>query len=70
MLVKVDEGFYLNSHHIIAIRINRDLLDTFVVSVEYTPNSVQSTGVFEKKFNARRDAEQYLQTLNQIIGKS
>ncbi|WP_180007319.1 MULTISPECIES: hypothetical protein [unclassified Acinetobacter] len=70
MLVKVDEGFYLNSHHIIAIRINRDLLDTFVVSVEYTPNSVQNTGVFEKKFNARRDAEHYLQTLNQIIGKS
>ncbi|WP_180034709.1 MULTISPECIES: hypothetical protein [unclassified Acinetobacter] len=70
MLVKVDEGFYLNSHHIIAIRINRDLLDTFVVSVEYTPNSVQNTGVFEKKFNARCDAEQYLQTLNQIIGKS
>lgn len=70
MLVKIDDGFYLSSHHIIAIRVYKDLQQTFVVSVEYTPNSAQNTGVFEKKFATSREAEQYLQTLNQIIGKS
>jgi len=50
MLVKVDDGFYLNSHHIIAVRISKDVHNAFVVAVEYTPNSVQSTGLFEKKF--------------------
>ncbi|MGE8684162.1 MAG: hypothetical protein ACN6OV_06710 [Acinetobacter sp.] len=70
MLVKIDDGFYLSSHHIIAIRIYKDVQQTFVVSVEYTPNSAQNIGVFEKKFATSREAEQYLQTLNQIIGKS
>lgn len=70
MLVKIDDGFYLSSHHIIAIRVYKDLQQTFVVSVEYTPNSAQNIGVFEKKFATSREAEQYLQTLNQIIGKS
>lgn len=70
MLVKIDDGFYLSSHHIIAIRVYKDLQQTFVVSVEYTPNSAQNTGAFEKRFATSREAEQYLQTLNQIIGKS
>ena len=70
MLVKIDDGFYLSSHHISAIRIYKDVQQTFVVSVEYTPNSAQNIGVFEKKFATSREAEQYLQTLNQIIGKS
>ena len=70
MLVKIDDGFYLSSHHIIAIRIYKDVQQTFVVSVEYTPNSAQNIGVFEKKFATSREAEQCLQTLNQIIGKS
>ncbi|OTG81961.1 hypothetical protein B9T33_05400 [Acinetobacter sp. ANC 5054] len=70
MLVKVDDGFYLNSHHIIAVRIYKEVQQAFVVSVEYTPNSVQKTGMFEKRFTTGREAEQYLQMLNQMIGKS
>ena len=70
MLVKVDDGFYLNSHHIIAVRISKDVHNAFVVAVEYTPNSVQSTGLFEKKFSVGVDAESYLQSLHKIIGQS
>lgn len=71
MLVKVEDGFYLNSQHIIAVRISKNAQDgVFVVAVEYTPNSVQHTGLFEKHFNNGIEAEVYLQSLHQSISKT
>ncbi len=70
MLVKIEDGFYLNSQHVIAVRVSKNAHNgTFTVGVEYTPNSVQNTGLFEKHFNNGVDAEIYLQSLNQSIGK-
>ena len=70
MLVKVEDGFYLNSQHIIAIRISKDMNNgAYVVIVEYTPNSLQSTGLYQKAFTQRVDAEAYLQTLHKSISK-
>ena len=71
MLVKVEDGFYLNSQHIIAVKISRNPHEgTFVVAVEYTPNSVHSTGLLEKSFSNGAQAEAYLQSLHQSISKS
>ena len=65
------DGFYLNSQHIIAVRIAKSLHDgAFAVAVEYTPNSLQHTGLFEKKFRNGAEAEAYLQDLHQAISKS
>lgn len=71
MLVKVEDGFYLNSQHVIAVRISKNAFDgVFVVAVEYSPNSLQATGLFEKKFSNGIDAEVYLQNLHQMISKA
>jgi hypothetical protein len=71
MLVKVEDGFYLNSQHIIAVRISKSVQDgAFVVAVEYTPNSAQHTGLYEKHFTNGIEAEVYLQNLHQTISKS
>ena len=36
MLVKVEDGFYLNSQHIIAVRISKKSQDdAFIITVEY-----------------------------------
>jgi hypothetical protein len=67
MLVKLDDGFYLNTQHIIAVRIEKSLQGGFVVATEYTPNSVQKTGVFEKQFDSGIEAEMYLQNLHKSI---
>lgn len=71
MLVKVEDGFYLNSQHIIAVRISKKRQDdAFIITVEYSPNSTQNAGLFEKKFYNGVDAEVYLQNLHQMISKA
>lgn len=70
MLVKIEDGFYLNTQHIIAIRVSKNATDgNFVVAIEYTPNNVQSMGSYEKVFNSKVEAEIFLQTLHQHISK-
>lgn len=51
MLVKIEDGFYLNTVHIIAIRIAKSAeLGTFQVNVEYSPHNHQASGLFQKTF--------------------
>ena len=70
MLVKIEDGFYLNTQHIIAIRVSKNATDgNFVVAIEYTPNNIQFMGSYEKVFNSKLEAEIYLQTLHQHISK-
>ncbi|OAL79039.1 hypothetical protein AY606_06315 [Acinetobacter sp. SFB] len=70
MLVKIEDGFYLNSLHIIAIRVSKSSSDGhFVVVIEYTPNNVQAMGTYQKNFDSKIEAEIYLQTLHQHISK-
>ncbi|OTG62726.1 hypothetical protein B9T29_05775 [Acinetobacter sp. ANC 3903] len=70
MLVKIEDGFYLNTQHIIAIRVSKNATDgNFVVAIEYTPNNIQSMGSYEKAFNSKLEAEIFLQTLHQHISK-
>ncbi|AXY56455.1 hypothetical protein CDG60_07640 [Acinetobacter chinensis] len=69
MLVKIEDGFYLNSQHIIAVKIKKSAANgRFNVQVEYTPNSVQTTGLYQKEFDNGIEAESYLFTLNKAIG--
>lgn len=70
MLVKIENGFYLNAHHIIAVRVARsEAKGQFIVNIEYTPNSMQKVGVYEITFETKIDAEKYLQTLSQALPK-
>jgi len=71
LLVKIEDGFYLNSQHIIAIRVSKNAYDgKFVVVIEYTPNNIQATGSYQKNFDSKLEAEIYLQTLYQHISKT
>ena len=70
MLIKIEDGFYLNSQHIIAIRVSKSSNDGhFVVVIEYTPNNIQAMGTYQKTFDSKSEAEIYLQTLHQHISK-
>ncbi len=70
MLVKIEDGFYLNSQHVIAIRVSKSVKDgRFIVAVEYTPNNIQAMGNFQKTFDSKIEAELYLQSLHQQISK-
>ena len=71
MLVKIEDGFYLNTVHIIAIRIVKSVeLGTFQVNIEYSPHNHHASGLFQKTFIQQSLAEQYLQNLHQQISKS
>lgn len=71
MLVKIEDGFYLNTVHIIAIRIAKNAeLGTFQVKIEYSPNNLHASGVFQKTFMQQSAAECYLQSLHQQMGKA
>lgn len=68
MLVKIEDGFYLNSQHIIAIRVVKNLTsDTFEVTVEYTPNHKDARGTYQKQLSTKRDTEKFLQSLHQHL---
>ena len=70
MLVKIENGFYLNAQHIIAVRVSRsEAKGQFIVNIEYTPNSAHKAGVYEIAFETKIDAERYLQMLNQALPK-
>ena len=58
MLVKIEDGFYLNTVHIIAIRIAKSAeLGTFQVNVEYSPHNHQASGLFQKTLcNSRQQS--------------
>lgn len=71
MLVKIEDGFYLNTVHIIAIRIVKSVeLGTFQVNIEYSPHNHHASGLFQKTFIQQSVAEQYLHNLHQQISKS
>jgi len=68
MLLKVEDGFYLNTHHIIAVHVKKDTIrGLFEVLLEYTPNAVQKTGQYIKEFNSQAEAEMFLSQLNKMI---
>jgi len=71
LLVKIEDGFYLNSQHIIAIRVSKNATDgNFAVLIEYTPNNIQAMGSYQKNFASKLEAEIYLQNLHQHISKT
>lgn len=71
MLVKIDNGFYLNTQHIIAIRVARvQSGGKFNVNVDYTPNNAAATGSYLMSFDHKSEAEEYLNSLNIAIGKA
>lgn len=66
MLVKIQDGFYLNTAHIIAIHVSKEMKDdSFVVDIAYTPHHAQAKGSYQKTFNTKAEAERFLQQLNQ-----
>jgi len=70
LLIKIEDGFYLSSQHIIAIRVSKSSSDGhFIVVIEYTPNNIQAMGTYQKTFDSKIEAEIYLQTLHQHISK-
>jgi hypothetical protein len=70
MLVKIEDGFYLNSQHIIAVRIAKNINEEyFRVNIEYTPHNTQARGLYQKTFANKIEAEIYLQNLHQQISK-
>jgi hypothetical protein len=68
MLVKIEDGFYLNSQHIIALQVSKNAVNgLFEISVQYTPYSIQQPGEYKKVFNTQLDAELFLNELNQKL---
>lgn len=67
MLLKVQDGFYLNSNHIIAVHIAKTLHNNFEITLEYTPNSLHSTGIFKKVVNQQVEAESFLEDLHRAL---
>lgn len=65
MLLKIEDGFYLNTQHIIAVRIFKSELEgQFEVSIEYTAHAANHIGMYRKDFSNQVDAEAFLQELN------
>lgn len=68
MLIKIEDGFYLNSAHIIAVRVVKGFAyNQFDMTIEYTPHSATHIASYKKTFDDAMAAEQFLQTLNQKI---
>lgn len=68
MLVKIEDGFYLNTRHIIAVHVSRNAATgLFEISLQYTPYSIQQAGEYKKLFNSQLDAELFLNELNQKV---
>lgn len=68
MLIKVEDGFYLNTQHVIAVRVIRlPLTSDFEVIIEYTPNGSNKVGEFKRRFNTQLEAETFLKELNHNI---
>lgn len=68
MLIKIEDGFYLNSEHIIAVRVVKGLVfHQFDMTIEYTPHASNQIASYTKTFDSSLAAEQFLQMLNQKI---
>ncbi len=68
MLVKIEDGFYLNSAHIIAIRVSRNMItQCFSIDIDYTPNNQKASGTYHKQFQNKVDADAFLQKVHQQI---
>lgn len=68
MLVKIEDGFYLNSQHIIAVRVSKNPENGLLeISIQYTPHSIQQVGEYKKVFQSQIDAEMFLRELNQKL---
>lgn len=70
MLVKIDDGFYLNSQYIVAVRIFKNPQHGFFrIVIEYLSNHLYGGGTYQKIIMKQEDAYNYLQTLHQAIGR-
>lgn len=70
MLVKIEDVFYLNSLHIIAIHVSKDMItQNFSISIEYTPHNQNANGLYHKKCQTKAEADLFLQTLHQQIAQ-
>ncbi len=70
MLVKIEDGFYLNSIHIIAVHVSKNMItQNFSIDIEYTPNNHQANGVYHKRCETKAEADLFLQGLHQQIAK-
>ncbi|ANF81954.1 hypothetical protein A3K93_06945 [Acinetobacter sp. NCu2D-2] len=68
MLVKIEDGFYLNSQHIISVQVSRNVSSgLFEMKLQYTPSSIQTNAEYIKVFDSQIDAEIFLNDLNQKI---
>ncbi len=69
MLVKIEDGFYLNSVHIIAVHVTKNVItQNFSIVIEYTPHNQDATGVYNKKCTSQFEADTFLQNLHQQTG--
>lgn len=68
MLVKIEDGFYLNTQHIIAVQVSRNVsTGLFEMKLQYSPSSIQSNAEYIKVFDSQIDAEIFLNELHQKI---
>lgn len=68
MLVKIEDGFYLNSQHIISVQISKNVSNhLFEMKLQYSPSSVQMNAEYIKVFDSQLEAEIFLNDLNQKI---
>ncbi|WP_216934905.1 MULTISPECIES: hypothetical protein [unclassified Acinetobacter] len=68
MLVKIEDGFYLNSQHIIAVHVSKNPENGLLeISIQYMPHSVQQIGEYKKVFKNKLNAEIFLRELNQKL---
>ena len=70
MLVKIEDGFYLNSIHIIAVHVSKNMItQNFSIDIEYTPHNCKANGTYNKKCETKVEADNFLQSLHQQISK-
>ena len=68
MLVKIEDGFYLNTQHIIAVQVSRNVTTSlFEMKLQYSPSSIQSNAEYIKVFDSQIEAEIFLNELHQKI---
>lgn len=68
MLIKIQEGFYLNSQHIIAVSVKRlEAVGDFEITIQYSAHDPLHANEVKRRFATKIDAEIFLQELNQKI---
>ena len=70
MLVKIEDGFYLNSLHIIEIHVSKNMItQDFSINIEYTPHNQNANGLYHKMCQTKAEADLFLQSLHQQIAQ-